>query len=57
MSGYMYSDRQLREWPDASQAAHYWEKANHAGQNADYWKARALSAERRMQEHNCQEDS
>jgi len=56
MSGYMYSDRQLREWPDASQAAHYWEKANNAEQNAAYWKTRALSAERRMQEHHCEGD-
>lgn len=53
---YTYSDRQLREWPDASQAAHYWEKANHAEQNATYWKARAESAERRMLEHRCEGD-
>lgn len=56
MSGYNYSDRQLREWPDASQAAHYWEKANNAEQNADYWKHRAESAEQRMLEHHCEGD-
>ncbi|MGP5388909.1 hypothetical protein [Glutamicibacter arilaitensis] len=55
MSGYVYSDRQLREWPDASQAAIYYEQAQNAIYNADYWKHRALSAERRMTEHECEE--
>lgn len=56
MSSYVYSDRQLREWTDASQAAHYWEKANNAEQNAAYWKQRALSCEQRMLEHHCEGD-
>lgn len=57
MSGYMYSDRQIQTYTEHAQAAVLWERAKHWEHNANYWKHRAQSAERRMQEHNCQEDS
>lgn len=57
MSGYRYSDKQLQEWPEAPRAAALWERATNAEQNAAYWKNRAESAERRMQNHECQEDN
>ena len=52
---YTYSPRQLDTWEPAAQAAAYWEQAQNAEHNAAYWKQRALSAERRMQEHDCNE--
>lgn len=55
MSGYVFSDRQLREWPAPAQAAALWERARHAEQRVSYWKHRAESAEQRMQNHECQE--
>lgn len=57
MSGYQFSDRQLRDWPPAAAAAALWEQARHAEQRVTYWKHRAESAERRMTEHDCQEAS
>ncbi|WP_443455240.1 hypothetical protein [Glutamicibacter arilaitensis] len=57
MSGYIYSDRQIQTYTEHAQAAVLWERAQHFERNANYWKHRAQSAERRMQEHNCQEDS
>lgn len=55
MSGYIYADRQLREWPAPAQAAALWERASHLEAQANYWKHRAESAEQRMTEHDCQE--
>lgn len=55
MSGYRFSDRQLRAWPPAAAAAALWERARHAEQQSAYWKHRAESAEQRMTEHDCQE--
>lgn len=56
MSGYTYSDQQLREWPDSAQATAYWERSKHLERQANYWKHRAESAERRMLEHHCEGD-
>ncbi|GEM_PF-3809338 len=57
MAGYYYSDRQIQSYDERPQAAHLWERAKHWEQNATYWKHRAESAERRMQEHHCEGDN
>jgi hypothetical protein len=54
MAGYHYSDRQIQTYTEHAQAAVLWERATHWERNANYWKHRAQSAERRMQEHHCE---
>ena len=57
MSGYTYSQRVLDTWSETAQDHNYYEAMLNAEHNARYWKARALSAERRMLEHECTEES
>lgn len=54
MSGYYYSDRQIQDYTEHAKAAVLWERAAHWERNANYWKHRAESAERRMLEHHCE---
>lgn len=56
MSGYYYSDRQIQTYDELAQAAHLRERAQHWEQQARYWAGRAISAERRMLEHECSEE-
>lgn len=56
MASYYYSDRQIQDYTEHAKAAVLWERAKHWEHNANYWKHRAESAERRMQEHHCEGD-
>lgn len=56
MAGYHYSDRQIQTCTEHAQAAVLRERVQHLERNANYWKARAESAERRMLEHHCEGD-
>ncbi|MGO2937968.1 MAG: hypothetical protein ACTICQ_10380 [Glutamicibacter arilaitensis] len=55
---YAYTDKTLQSenWPEPTQAAVLWERAKHWEQQARYWAGRAISAERRMLEHECSEE-
>lgn len=56
---YVYTDKTLQapHWEEPARATALWERAKHWEQNANYWKARCESAERRMLEHHCIEDA
>lgn len=56
MPGYSYTPKQLLKWPREAQAAALWQQLQHQKDQTSYWEHRALSAERRMQEHDCQEE-
>ena len=55
---YVYTDQTLQSehWPEPTLAAVLWERAKHWEQQARYWAGRAISAERRMLEHECSEE-
>lgn len=54
MAGYYYSDRQIQTYGEHAKSAVLWERAAHWEQNANYWKARCLSLEQRVQQHECE---
>lgn len=56
MSGYAYSDRQLRQWPRAAAAAALWERSRNLEEQANYWKAKAERLQAYLQAHECQEN-
>lgn len=55
MAGYEFSPKQLKAWPEVPRSTYLWDSLNHERTQTTYWKNRAESAERRMQEHECQE--
>ena len=52
---YTYSDRQLREWSELPKSTYLWDLNKHLETQIEYWRKRATSAERRMTEHECEE--
>lgn len=57
MSGYEYEPKAVQQWDELPQNTLLWDMNKHLETQITYWKNRALSAERRMLEHECQEDS
>lgn len=53
---YEYSDNQLERWEEPARSTLLLERAQHLERQANYWKHRAESAERRMLEHYCTEE-
>lgn len=57
MSGYEYSKRTLNQWNELPSSTYLWDLNKHMESQINYWRARAKSAEKRMLEHECQEDN
>lgn len=57
MSGYEYSKRTLNKWDELPSSTYLWDLNKHMESQINYWRARAKSAEKRMLEHECQEDN
>jgi hypothetical protein len=53
---YSYSPKQLLKWPREAAASALWQQLQHQKDQTEYWRYRCMSAERRMQAHDCQEE-
>ncbi|MGP5049113.1 hypothetical protein [Glutamicibacter ardleyensis] len=53
---YEYSNKQLEPWEEPARSTALLERSQHLERQANYWKQRAESAERRMLEHDCTEE-
>ena len=51
-----YSNKQLEPWEEPARSTALLERSQHLERQANYWKQRAESAERRMLEHDCTEE-
>lgn len=56
MTGYLYDPKTVERWEELPASTYLRDLNRHMETQISYWKNRAKSAERRMLEHDCQEE-